>query len=245
MHSHRWLILLVALAGCSQVVEPIRAPLERLDSRAHASMSDSDAVQRLFDLGLGHHFAFDDAAATRSFRAAIRLDPQCAMCFWGVALTLGPTVHSPITPENVPDAYRYALRALELAASASDRERDYIVAMMKRYREGSDSDQSALNAAYATAMRDLAAKYPEDAQAATLYAEALLIARRANQPVYGAQRSDNDELLASLERALSLDPGHPGAHRLYLYSTVSHDLRQPQERVALRGGGGVLRQTSR
>jgi hypothetical protein len=94
-------------------------------------------------------------------------------------------------------------------------------------------------------MRDLAAKYPEDAQAATLYAEALLIAPAGNQLAHGAQPSRSYELFTTLERALRLDPDHPGANRLYLYSTVSHDLRQPQERVAVRGGGGVLRQTSR
>ncbi len=220
--------VMLVLAGCSQWEEPRQSPLERVVSEASVSVNESGPVQHLFDQGLALHFGFDQVGAIRSFQEAIRLDPQCAMCFWGVALTLGPRLHSPMTPERVPDAYRYSLRALELAAFASDRERDYILALTTRYREASSADRTALDASYAEAMRQVAARYPDDAHAGTLYAEALLIAR-------------GDGALASLEQVLRRDPSHPGANRLYLYSTVSPDPRHARPRASRFARAGFER----
>lgn len=219
MDSRKCCIVMLLLAGCSQWEEPALTPVERLALEARAPAGESGPVQLLFDQGLARHFSFDRAGAVRSFQEAIRVDPQCAMCFWGAALALGPGLDSPMTPERVPDAYRYSLRALELAAFASDRERDYILALTTRYAEASSADRTALDASYMEAMRRVAAKNPHDVHAATLYAEALMIAR-------------SDGALAPLEQALARHPDHPGANRLYLYSTVSPDARHGRPRVA-------------
>ncbi|MGH2626449.1 MAG: hypothetical protein ACRDHY_07355, partial [Anaerolineales bacterium] len=131
-----------------------RAPLfEDLGDHHHEITTNSETVQRYFDQGLRLAFAFNHAETARSFREAARLDPECAMCWWGVALVLGPNYNAAMPPEDVAEAWGAVRKAGALAAKASERARAYIEALAKRYAEKPPEDRKALDVAYSKAMR--------------------------------------------------------------------------------------------
>src|SRR5688572_17435008 len=119
-------------------------------------------VQRWFDQGLAMTYGFNHDAAERSFLKAAELDPDCAMCWWGAALVLGPHVNAAMDPANNPKAWDRLQRAQKTAKNASDKERAFIKALSARYAEAPPEDRRPLDEAYAAAMAELAAKYPDD-----------------------------------------------------------------------------------
>jgi hypothetical protein len=183
--------------------------------------------------------------AARAFREAARLDPNCAMAYWGQALVLGPNINLPMAPEEEPKAFELAQKAVALKAKASPRERAYIDAVATRY-SGKPEDRSARDRAYADAMRDLAKRYPEDLDAATLFAEALMDLRPwAYWAPDGTPYPGTTEASATLERVLGQKPAHPGANHYYIHLVEATNPRKAEAaadrlRTLMPGAGHMV-----
>jgi tetratricopeptide (TPR) repeat protein len=200
----------------AQTAEPTAPLFDNLGDHHHPISTDSTLAQRYFDQGLALTYAFNHAEAVRSFRQAADLDPKCAMCYWGVALALGPNINAPMTDQAVPEAYEAVQKAQDLASS--EREQAYIQALAKRYSPEPVEDRANLDAAYAQAMREVAHRYPEDLDAATLYAEAVMDTQPWNYWTEDGQpRPGTAEVLGMLEYVLAHDPDHPGANHYYIH----------------------------
>ena len=196
------------------------APLfDNLGKHHHPITTNSKMAQRYFDQGLILTYAFNHHEAIRSFREAARHDPTCAMAWWGVALAYGPNINAAMTDDVVPKAYEALQKALALAPKASAKEQAYIAALAKRYTDKPVKDRSMLDKAYAEAMGELAQRYPDDLDAATLYAEALMTVTPWDYwTPEGQPKSGTDAVLAALERVLKRDPDHPGANHYYIHA---------------------------
>jgi len=186
--------------------------------------SDS-SVQRYFDQGLILAFGFNHAESIRSFKAAQKLDPQCAMCFWGEALATGPNINVTSNGSVIMSdadrltAYAVLQKALALKAFASEKERAYIDALSARYNGDVNSDRIPLDIAYAEAMGRLVEKYPEDNDAAALYAESLMNTMPWNYWLGdGDPKPNTVKVISSLERIIENDPQHPLALHLYIHA---------------------------
>jgi tetratricopeptide (TPR) repeat protein len=195
------------------------APLfDDLGDHTAAITTDSERAQLYFNQGLILAYGFNHAEAIRSFREASRADPDCAMCYWGEALAYGPNINAPMGAEAVPHAWKALQKAIEKSSEVSLRERAYIRALEKRYVAKAPKDRSGLDLAYANAMRELAAAYPDDLDAATLFGEALMDTMpwdyyfEPDSPKPAAL-----EVIAALEAVMGKDPDHPGAIHLYIH----------------------------
>ena len=188
-------------------------------------------AQRWFDQGLMLTYGFNHDAAERSFLRATQLDPQCAMCWWGAALVLGPHVNAGMDPENNASAWSRLQKARALAANASPREQAFIEALSARYAQDPPADRRPLDEAYAEATAQLVAQRPDDLDAATFHAEALMDL----QPwaYYDEQRRPigrTNEIVSVLESVMQRDPNHAGALHLYVHAVEASD--DPQRGVA-------------
>lgn len=203
-----------------------------------ALASRNEEAQRFFDQAMVFGWGFNFAEAVRSFRAAAQLDLDCVLCRWGTAWALGPSINHDMDPAEVPVALD-AIRQARSGARAGSRERALIDALAQRYSERPGADASWLGQAYASAMRTLAERYPDDADIAVLAAEASM-----NAHAYDYWRADGraqpwtPHIIAGLERALRLAPEHPGAHhyRIHLFE----DSRQPERALVSAGKLGAL-----
>ena len=177
-------------------------------------------AQRYFDQGLRMVYGFNHEAAGRAFAEAARLDPQCAMCVWGQALVLGPNINLPMDPSLAKDATALASRAAALAASARPADRALIQALQARYVDPAPDDRSALDRAYADALARVVEQFPEDDDAATLYAEALMdLSPWAYWAADGTPAEHTPRLVGELERVLARNPRHIGAMHYYIHAT--------------------------
>ncbi|MFC5552298.1 hypothetical protein [Massilia aerilata] len=136
--------------------------------------TSSPQAQAYFDQGLRLTFAFNHAEAQRAFRAAARIDPDCAMCHWGEALALGPNINAPMFPDAAAPAHAAAQKALQLSSRARPREQALIRAVAQRYADTAVEDRAHLDKAYADAMAEAARAYPADDTIQVLYAESLM-----------------------------------------------------------------------
>jgi tetratricopeptide (TPR) repeat protein len=196
------------------------APLfDNLGNYHHPISTSSELAQRYFDQGLILAYGFNHAEAARSFREAARLDPNCAICYWGVALVLGPNINAAMEAEAVPEAWQALQKAQELSENASEKERAYIQALTKRYSSQPVENQKANDIAYAKAMREVQRRYPDDLDAATLFAEALMDTMPWQYWTKdGEPKPETGELLATLESVLKRNPDHPGANHMYIHA---------------------------
>ncbi|RJP73042.1 MAG: hypothetical protein C4532_05095 [Candidatus Abyssobacteria bacterium SURF_17] len=210
------------------------APLLEGIGRYHYAIStDSPDAQRFFDQGLILSYGFNHAEAERSFREAARLDPDCAMCYWGIALVLGPNINAPMSAEANPKAYEALQKALELAPQATEKERALTNALAKRYVENPPEDRAPLDGAYADAMREVVKRFPDDVDIAALFAEALLDTHPWNYwSKEGAAQPWTPEIVATLESVLKRAPEHPGALHFYIHATEASPEPQKAERYA-------------
>lgn len=218
------LAIVVASAACSKssAPEPTAAtvPLyDNLGNYHHAITTASPEAQRYFDQGLTLSYAFNHAEAIRSFRQAASLDPDCAMCYWGVAYALGPNINAPITPEAAKEAYETIEQARQRAARASAKEQAYIAALAQRYSSDPKAERPPLDAAYAAAMKDVVAKFPDDLDAATIYAQSLMdTSPWSYWNADGSPRSFTNEVLTALESVLKRNNDHMGAIHFYIHA---------------------------
>jgi len=204
--------------------------LDGLGGHRFAVTSSHSDVQRWFDQGLMLTYGFNHDAAERSFLKAVELDPACTMCWWGAALVLGPHVNAGMDPASNGKAWQRLQKARALAAQASERERGYIRALEARYAENPPEDRRALDEAYAAAMGELAARTPDDLDAATLYAESLMNLQPWDY--YDADfkpKGHTATIVAALESVIARKPDHAGALHLYVHAVEASD--QPQRGV--------------
>ena len=180
----------------------------------------SPKAQAYFDQGLRLVYGFNHYEAQAAFREAARLDPACAMCAWGLALTYGSNYNSPTDAEREQGALAAVTRAQTLAAvGGTERERAIIQALARRHSSSPTAHRAALDQTYADAMRDVTNSFPDDLDAATLYADALMNLRPWSLwTVEGAPQPGTQEIVVTLERVLSIDPMHPGANHLYIHA---------------------------
>lgn len=212
----------------------------------------SPAVQAYFDQGLRLAFGFNHAEAQRAFQAAQKLDPACALCFWGEALVLGPNINMPMPAEAVGPAWALLQRAVALTDGLPARERVLVEALQARYVAEPPADRSALDAAYAEAMQRAAARFPGEDLHQVLFAEAAM----DTQPwdywaAAGARpKGRTAAIVAALETVLRRSPDHPGAIHLYIHaveaSTRPERALQPARRLAAQmpGAGHIVHMPS-
>lgn len=193
-------------------------------------------AQQYFDQGLRLAYAFNHLEAQRAFRMAQKLDPKCAMCFWGEALVLGPNINAPMDAAAVGAAWTAVTKAKALARRVSVKERALIEAAVQRYTKKPVPDRRSLDVAYAAAMGRLAARYPEDEQIAVLYVESLMNLSPWDYWEDGGRRPKGRtaEILAVLERVLATNPDHPGAIHYYIHMVEASDRPERAEPYAAR-----------
>jgi len=185
----------------------------------HPIATSSAEAQRFFDQGLRYVYAFNHDEAVRSFSRAAELDPKAPMPAWGVALALGPNINLDVDPEREKAAFAAAQRARTLAAGGREEERAYVEALAVRYSDDPAADLKALARAYAAAMRALAARYPDDLDAATLFAESLMDLRPWQLWTGDGKPADGtEEIIATLSRVLQRDPRHLGANHYIIHA---------------------------
>jgi tetratricopeptide (TPR) repeat protein len=204
-------------AGAAAAAPPML--FEGLGPHHQAITTASRDAQAYFDQGLRLAYAFNHLEAERAFREAARLDPVCAMCYWGIALTQGSNYNSPTDAEREKAAFAAIQRAVVLAGRVTERERATIEALAKRHADTPTTQRVALDRAYADAMRDLTRRFPDDLDAATLFADALMNLRPWDlwKPD-GSMQPETPEILATLERVIRANPDHPGALHLYIHA---------------------------
>jgi len=208
----------VSAAEDSEAARPPAPLFKDLGNHRHPVTTTSKQAQRYFDQGVILLFNFNHAEAIRSFKAVAKIDPDCAMAWWGVAYALGPNINMPMDEAAVPKAWEALQRALELRHKASPKERAYIDALAKRYAQYPPKDRAPLDQAYADAMREVAKQYPDDLDAQTLYAEALMDTSPWNYWQADLTPKPNaKEALEVIESVLARSRRHPGADHLYIH----------------------------
>jgi hypothetical protein len=183
----------------------------------HHPVSTTNAeAQKLFDQGLALLYAFNHAESIRSFKRAAELDPNLAMAHWGIALALGPNINADVNPETEKAAYDAVQKALSMKAPPA--ERAYIEALAKRYSADPKADLRQLAVDYKNAMGQLAKNYPDDLDAATLYAESVMDLRpwKLWSPD-GKPAEGTEEIIGVLESVMRRDPNHIGANHYYIH----------------------------
>lgn len=197
--------------------------LDDLGSFHRAITTRSADAQKYFDQGMRMLWAFNHDEATRSFAKAAELDPACAICFWGVSLTVGPNYNIPVMAEPRAKVAWEALQAAQQQAShASPVEQALVAALAKRYRGPQPLDPSNSGPQlvdYANAMRDVAHKFPDDADAQVLFAEAMMDTNAWKLwTVDGKAAIGTPEIEETLEKVLAKHPTHPGANHYYIHT---------------------------
>ncbi|MFO0689490.1 MAG: tetratricopeptide repeat protein [Myxococcota bacterium] len=203
---------------------PAARPVELLPGMGdvhHPITTDTELAQAFFDQGLALLYGFNHDEAARSFRRAAELDPDAAMPWWGLALAIGPNYNdTEVDAERARATHDAVQKALARAPRASAREQEYVRAVAKRYASPDpESDWLAFHHDYSDAMRELVHRNPDDLDAATLFAESLMMLRpwqlwtADGEPAPGTL-----ELVAVLESVLRRDPDHPGANHFYIHA---------------------------
>jgi tetratricopeptide (TPR) repeat protein len=225
-HTNSLFLLLVsAFAGYSQhhheaqqSTKPAEL-LEGLGNHSHPIQTSSAEAQKFFDQGLALVYGFNHDEAARLFARAAELDPKSPMPHWGIALALGPNYNMPPMPEREEKAWQAIEKAIALSRKAPVNERAYVDALTKRYSKDPEADRKQLAVFYKDAMKEVMQQYPDDLDAATLYAESLMNLRpwqlwsASGEPAEGTL-----EIVNVLEHVLRRDPEHPGANHYYIHA---------------------------
>lgn len=225
---------------------------EGLGAQGIAISRDNPKVQAYFNQGLRMAFGFNHFEGRRAFRAARRIDPECAICYWGEALVLGPNINAPMFPQAVAPAVRLSRKAASLKEHANDKEKALIDALLKRYPEPRGGSYAPDSKAYAEAMAGIAARYPDDHQIQALYAEAMMDTQPWDywETDKRTPKGYTAEILEVLERVLEKEPDHPAAIHLYIHmveaSTTPDRAENGADRLArlMPGAGHIVHMPS-
>jgi tetratricopeptide (TPR) repeat protein len=212
---------------------------DNLGTLSYKITTNNPRAQRYFDQGLRLAYAFNHQEAQRAFRMAQKLDPKCAMCFWGEALVLGPNINAPMDESSVGPAWTAITRARDLAEHATPGEKGLVGALSKRYAKDPKVDRKRLDQAYAMAMGKLAERFPKDNEIATLYAESLMdLSPWGYWEDEGRKpKGRTAEILKVLERVLANNANHPGAIHYYIHVVEASDRPERAEPYAERLAG--------
>ena len=246
------LFLSLLILSCSEsnednLAKKAGAPLLKgLGTHSYTISTENTAAQRYFNQGLVLSFAFNHAESIRSFKAAQRLDPNCAMCYWGEALSRGPNINVTsdgkvvMSDSDRVEAFKAIEKAKELMNSASLKEQDYINALSSRYNGKVETGRNLLDRQYAESMEALSKKYPEDMDAASLFAESLMNTMPWNYWAEdGNPKPDTIKVISSLESVLEKAPDHPLAIHLYIHAVEASSTPGRAEAAADRLGALV------
>src|SRR5688500_1918550 len=224
MNPPRWsfaLALSVALSAFTfgadgGAMQPTIPMLQGLGSHTRPISTKSPQAQKYFDQGLNLVFGFAHGAAIRSFQEAARLDPECAMAHWGIALASGPHINFPMVPPPMAEqAWQALTLAQKYAAKATPVERELIAALATRYANPQPEDRSPLDRAYAEAMRKAWRTYPKDPDVGALFAESLMTLRPWDLWTADAKpQPGTEEIVATLDAVMKLNVNHPFANHL-------------------------------
>jgi tetratricopeptide (TPR) repeat protein len=185
----------------------------------HPVTTNNPEAQKFFNQGLAYLYGFNHEEAVKSFKQAAQLDPQLAMAYWGVALAMGSNYNVPAGGPALLEAYANLQKAIELAPKASEHDRAYINALSKRYSKELQADQRKLEVDYKSAMGELAKNYPDDLDAATLYAESMMNLHPWHLwTLDGKPGEDTLEIVSVLEGVLRRNPNHSGANHYYIHA---------------------------
>ena len=225
------IVMLVAAASCSspRTETPMTHGAHAGDGRpvlyetlgrySYRVTTTSPDAQRWFDQGLRLVYAFNHAEAQKAFREAARIDPKCAMCFWGLAMTEGANYNHPTDADRERKALAAIKQAEALLAGVKPVEAAMIRAVAQRHSADASAKREDLDRAYADAMRVVARDFPDDAEAGTFFADAMMNRRPWNLwTADGAPHPGTEELVQALERVLAKSPHHPGALHLYIHA---------------------------
>jgi tetratricopeptide (TPR) repeat protein len=222
----------------SKAIKPTAPLFTEMGEHHHAIITKSVEAQRYFDQGLVLAYGFNHAEAARSFRQAIKLDSDCAMCNWGLAYVLGPNINAKMENDAVSESYAAMQQAVKLAQNSSQAEQAYIKALAQRYTEQPLEDRSSLDLAFAEAMGKVTQQYPNDLDAATIYAEALMNTMPWDYwTEEGEPKPETQKVLYTLEAILKREPQHPGANHLYIHAV---EAGRPQAGIAAADRLGSL-----
>jgi len=233
-------VLLLFLFATSAIATDDAAPplYDGLGGLTRKITTSSADAQRYFDQGLAFLYAFNHDEAIRSFGYAAQLDPGCAMAWWGVAYAHGPHINNPIvTEEHAQAAWAALTKARTAAVGASAVEKALVAALAKRYADPQPDDRAPLEQAYAAAMRDVWQAYPQDADVGALFAEALANLRPWDLWLPdGTPQPGTEDLVATLDAVLRVDPKHPLANHLLIHAVEAslHPERADRAADALR-----------
>jgi len=196
-----------------------RPLLEGLSSHSMPITTRSPLAQKYFDQGLRLMYGFNHPEAIRAFEVAGQIDPGCTMCWWGVALSLGPNINAPMDPSSTVAAVAALEKAQSRALLSTPRELGYVTALANRYSTSPDTDRATLDRLYADAMRVHAKRFPDDLDAQTLTAEAVMdLSPWDYWTKDGEPKATTGEIVALLEGVLGRDPDHPGANHYYIHA---------------------------
>ena len=185
----------------------------------HPVSTKNPQAQKVFDQGLRFIYAFNHDEAARSFQHAGELDPKLAMAFWGVAEAVGPNYNDPADPERFKQAHDAVQKAVELSSNASPSDQAYIRALAKRFPADPNSDLKKAAEDYRDAMRQLVREFPDDLDAATLFAEAgMNLHPWGLWHIDGTPETGTEEIVATLESVMKRDPDHLGAIHYYIHA---------------------------
>ncbi len=214
----------------SQKAEAARVPLYGNLGSLHYQITTAVwLAQQYFDQGLRLYYAFNHQEAMRSFQEGARIDPDCAMCYWGIALAYGPNINAPMDAASGSLAYVAIQQASQHATTVSSREQALIQALATRYVAEPSAGRAELDVAYSRAMAEVVQRFPDDPEAKTLYAESLMdLSPWDYWTADGAAKPTTTTLLSHLEQVLAAEPDHPGANHFYIHAV---EAVQPERAV--------------
>lgn len=215
----------VSAIAAGDAGEPLAPTLQGLGDLHYPITTSSDATQRFFDQGLRLVYAFNHAEAIRAFEEATRLDPEAPMPYWGKALALGRNLNDSMPRERELQALASLQQAQERRASGNEREQALIDALANRYSADEDADRSAFDAAWVDAIAAVAKRFPDDPEASTLHAAAIMNTMPWDYWRGGEAQPGTLEAKELLERVIAAHPDHPGAHHYYIHLM---EAREPQ-----------------
>jgi len=185
----------------------------------HPITTNNAEAQKFFNQGLAYVYAFNHEEAVKSFKQAAQLDPNLGMAYWGVALAMGSNYNVAADGPSLLEAFSNLQKAIALAPKVSEHERAYINALAKRYSSDLQADKHKLAIDYRIAMGELSKNYPDDLDAATLYAESMMNLRPWKLwTTDGKPAEDTLEIVAVLESVLRRNPNHTGANHYYIHA---------------------------
>ncbi len=235
-----WLSVLLILWLCGLITAQDHPPhtqskpatlMSGLGDLHHPVSTSNPQAQQFFDQGLRLIYAFNHDEAARSFQRAADLDPKLAIAHWGVAEAVGPNYNDPASDDRFVMAHEAIQKAVDLSGNASSAEQAYIEAMALRFPADPKADRKQAAEAYHDAMREVAKKFPDDLDAATLFAESGM-----NLHPWGLWHHDGipeagtEEIVATLESVIKRDPNHMGAVHYYIHAVEAS--ASPQRALA-------------